>query len=186
MKHRAVFLDRDGTLIEEKGYICKFSEVTIFPFSLEAVKILNAHGFKVIVVTNQASVARGICTERQVQEIHKKIKQYFQQYSARIDAFYYCPYHEEGIVAKYRKKDEGRKPSPGMLFQAASDLGIDLSKSFMVGDSERDILAGHHAGCQTILVLTGHGRQARKRLALTKIKPTNIADNLLEAVQLIE
>jgi D-glycero-D-manno-heptose 1,7-bisphosphate phosphatase len=185
MKHRAVFLDRDGTLIEEKGYICKFSEVNIFPFSLEAVKILNARDYKVIVVTNQSSVARGICTERQVQNIHERIKKYFQQYSAHIDAFYYCPYHEEGGIAKYRKKDEGRKPSPGMLFQAAQDLNIDLSKSYMVGDSERDILAGQHAACRTILVLTGHGQQVSQRLALTKIKPTSIAGNLLEAVQLI-
>ena len=186
MKERAVFLDRDGTLIEERGHICSFSEVNVFSFSVEALKIMNTRDFKVILVTNQSSVARGICTELQVQDIHTKLREYFEKRGAMIDAVYYCPFHEEGIVPKYRKKDECRKPSPGMLYQAAQDFDIDLTKSYMIGDSLRDISAGQQAGCKTILVLTGHGRQAKGKITTDAIYPNYIAANLLEAVMLIK
>lgn len=186
MKNRAVFLDRDGTLIEESGYICGFSEVKVFSFSVEALKIMNDRDFRVILVTNQSSVARGICTEQQIQEIHTQLREYFKRRGALIDAVYYCPYHEEGILPNYRKKDECRKPSPGMLYQAAQDFNIDLAESYMIGDSVRDILAGQQAGCRTILVLTGHGRQSKEKISTEAVNPNYIAANLLEAVMLIK
>ena len=179
---RAIFLDRDGTIIKNKGYICKFSEVEIFPFSIEAVKAINNRGYLAIVVTNQSSVARGICTEEQIGIIHDRMKRYFQKYQANIEKFYYCPYHRNGVIDRYRKDADCRKPSPGMILHAAKEFNIDLSKSFMIGDSTIDIEAGHRAGCKTVLVRTGGGKEAELDLINRKIKPDYITENILSAV----
>jgi D-glycero-D-manno-heptose 1,7-bisphosphate phosphatase len=182
---KAIFLDRDGTIIEEKGFICLFSDVEIFSFSAEAIKKMNQHNYRVFVVTNQSAVARGICTEEQIIEVHSGIKNFFLKQDAIIDKFYYSPYLEEGIIPEYKKNDVSRKPSPGMILQAADAFNIDLKKSFMIGDSSRDIVAGKNAGCQTILVLTGNGRLAQKELKALNLVPDYIAENILEAVQFI-
>lgn len=186
MNNQAIFLDRDGTLMEDRGYICDFSEAAIFPFAIEAVRLMNEHNFKVIVVTNQSSIARAICTEDQVREIHRQIQEFFLNRGAVIDDFYYCPYHIDGVIEKFKKKHECRKPSPGMILQAAKDYDIDLSRSFLIGDSECDVLAGQNAGCRSILVLTGKGTQTRTELKRKNIKPDFVTPNLLTAVQRIK
>ena len=187
MLNKAIFIDRDGTLIEDRGYICDFSQVKIFPFSFEAVKVINENGFKVIVITNQSSIARGICTEYQVQKLHNKMEELFRSKRAIINAFYYCPFYEHGVIEKYKKRDECRKPFPGMILEAAKDLNIDLSESFMIGDNIKDVIAGCKADCKTILVKTGNWSKTKKDLKLSKIKPDFISDNVLKAsIKVIE
>jgi len=181
MLNKAIFIDRDGTLIEDRGYICDFIQVNIFPFSFEAVKVINENGFKVIVITNQSSIARGICTEYQVQKLHNKMEELFRSNGAIINAFYYCPFYELGVIEKYKKRDECRKPLPGMILKAAKDLNIDLNESFMLGDNIKDVIAGRKANCKTILVKTGNWSKTKKDLKLIKIKPDFIADNVLKA-----
>jgi len=183
--YKAIFLDRDGTINEEKGYICFFSEMEIFPFSVEAIKKMNKNNYRVIVVTNQSAIARGICKEDHIIDIHSEMKEFFSKQDAVIEAFYYSPYLEEGVIAKYKKKHGSRKPSPGMIFRAAEDFNIKLNESFMIGDSTRDIIAGKKAGCQTVLVLTGNGKSAQKELEGLNLKPDLIAENILDAVEKI-
>jgi D-glycero-D-manno-heptose 1,7-bisphosphate phosphatase len=185
MINRAIFLDRDGTLIEDKGYICDFREVEIYPFSLSALRKISENGYRIVVITNQSSIARGICTEEQVEQVHRDIQAHFRKKGVLIDAFYFSPFLETGKVARYRKRDSSRKPGPGMVFQAAADLGIDPGLSWLIGDSARDIIAGEKAGCKSVLVLTGNGRTAEKELESKGIKPNLIAKNLLEGVEKI-
>lgn len=187
MLNKAVFIDRDGTLIEDRGYICDFDQVEIFPFSFEAIRMMNENGFKVIVVTNQSSIARGICTEYQVQQLHDKMEEFFRSKRSIINAFYYCPFYEHGVVEKYKKRDDCRKPLPGMILKAAKDFNINLNESFMIGDNVKDVIAGHKAGCKTMLVKTGNWCQTKKDLGLSKIKPYFISDNVLKvAFKIIE
>lgn len=184
-KNRAFFLDRDGTLIEDRGYICGFDEVEIFPFSVEAVQLMNQNGFKVFVITNQSSIGRGICTEEQVKEIHREIKKYFLDRGAVIDEIYYCPYHENSVIERFRRNDECRKPSPGMILMATRDFDINLAESYVMGDMVTDILAGKNAGCQTVFVEDTKHPDKREELEKNGIKPDFMANNILSAVQLI-
>jgi D-glycero-D-manno-heptose 1,7-bisphosphate phosphatase len=179
---RAVFLDRDGTLIREKGFICHFQEAEVFPFSPDALKIMNTSGFRVIVITNQSAIGRGICTESQVKILHSDLADYFAREGAVIDAFYYSPFLPDAPVPEFRRIDESRKPAPGMILQAARDFGIELSQSYMIGDSTRDIQAGKRAGCQTVLVLTGNGQKALKELGDMNLEPDWVGENLLAAI----
>ncbi|MCP4157926.1 MAG: HAD family hydrolase [bacterium] len=181
--NKAFFLDRDGVIIEEKSYICQLSQSEIFPFTCDAIKRMNAAGYKVIGITNQSAIARGICTVEQVETIHEEITRILAENGAVIDKFYYSPFHVDGVVPQFSKKSDRRKPAPGMLLQAAKDFNIDLSQSYMVGDSEVDILAGKNAGCKTILVRTGKGPQTLEALKKKNILPDIITDNILTAIK---
>ncbi|MDQ1353930.1 MAG: D-glycero-D-manno-heptose 1,7-bisphosphate phosphatase [Acidobacteriota bacterium] len=181
--NKAIFFDRDGTIIEEKGYICRLQQSEIFPFTAEAVRLMNKNHFKAIVITNQSAIARGICTREQVETIHREITENLANQGAVIDRFYYCPFHIEAVIPAYREKSEWRKPMPGMIFQAAADFHIDLSQSYMVGDDVIDIETGKNAGCKTVLVLTGKGCQARELLPARGIQPDIISENLLTAIK---
>jgi len=151
--NRAVFLDRDNTIIEAHGDLGDPERVRLIRGAAHAIASLRQLGFRIIVVCNQAAVARGIYTEEDVDAVHQRIAQLVHETAGGvIDRFYYCPFHPEGTVAEYRREHPWRKPKPGMLLQAARDLEIELSESWMVGDQERDIEAGLAAGCQTILV----------------------------------
>ncbi len=179
--NRAVFLDRDGTLIEEKGYICHFSEVVVFPFAVEAIQRFNELDYRTVIVTNQSAVARGICSERQVRDLHEELRLHFQRRGAIIDAVYFCPFLEEEAAERLRARESLRKPSPGMLIQAAGDMQIDLSSSWMIGDSSIDIKAGIDAGCRTVLVRTGKGSGAETELGAGAVRPDRIEDDILAA-----
>jgi D-glycero-D-manno-heptose 1,7-bisphosphate phosphatase len=183
--NKAIFLDRDGTIIEERGYICDLSESEIFPFTYEAVRLMNKNHFKVIGITNQSSVARGICTMEQVERTHREIIGILEKKGAVIDKFYYCPYHPEGALPEFKKVSMLRKPAPGMILQAAKDFNIDLSESYMMGDDLIDIKTGKKAGCRTILVLTGKGHMNRQRLQKKNIQPDIISKNILTAIKTI-
>jgi D-glycero-D-manno-heptose 1,7-bisphosphate phosphatase len=151
MPREAVFLDRDGTLIEDAHYLADPDEVRLIPGAAEAVRALNAAGVLVIVVTNQSGVARGYFPESRVAEVHERLSRMLSVRGAKVDAYYYCPHHEtKGECAC-------RKPKPGMLLAAARDFDIDLAHSWMIGDKACDAGAGAVAGCRTLLVRTGHG-----------------------------
>lgn len=185
MKKRAVFIDRDGTLIRNRGYICTFSEVEMFSFTAEAVRMINRMGFLAVVITNQSSVARGICTLKQVEKLHQDLNFYLKRNNGCLDAFYFCPFHEKGKVTAYRRKSPDRKPEPGMLLRAARDLHISLGDSYMIGDHLKDIQAGNAAGCRTILVRTGYGRQWEQEVRKLEKPAHRIAANLRQAAKYI-
>jgi D-glycero-D-manno-heptose 1,7-bisphosphate phosphatase len=152
MAHRAVFVDRDNTLIEDPGYLADPDALRLLPGAELAVKTFMQAGYKVIVVTNQSGVARGILTEETLGLIHERLKLALESKGAHLDAIYYCPFHPEGSVEGYAIDSDLRKPQPGMLLKAAEELDIDLAESWMIGDSGRDIGAGQRAGCKTIRV----------------------------------
>jgi D-glycero-D-manno-heptose 1,7-bisphosphate phosphatase len=183
---RAVFLDRDGTLIQDRGYICDFSQVGFFPFAASAVRALNRAGYLVIVASNQSAVARGICSEEQVLELHRRLQAHFKRRGAAIAAFYHCPFMAEGTVEAYRGHSPLRKPEPGMLLRAATDFDLDLDRCFMVGDKADDIEAGKRAGCRTILVRTGKGGESETSLAAGGLAPDRIVDDLAAAARAIK
>lgn len=156
---RAIFLDRDGTLNVEVNYLHRIEDLVLVPGAAEAVRSLSRVGFLVVVVTNQAGIARGYYDESALHTLHEEIQRRLVAEGARIDAFYFCPHHPE-----FGGACECRKPAPGMLRQAARDHGIDLSCSWLIGDTRGDISAGHAAGCRTILVRSGYGAQAEAAL----------------------
>jgi D-glycero-D-manno-heptose 1,7-bisphosphate phosphatase len=181
---RAVFLDRDGTLVQEAGYLDRLERLVFFPYSIDAVRLLNRGGFAVVIVTNQAGVARGIFKEPFVAEAHRHIAARLEAGGGRIDAFYYCPHHPEASVAAYRTTCDCRKPQPGMFTRAAADLGVSLKDSFVVGDRWHDLEAGQRVGARGILVRTGYGRteEAAPKAGVT---PAAVTDNVIEAASWI-
>jgi len=177
---RAVFLDRDGTLIEEVGYLDRLDRMTLFPWSIDAVRLLNRAGFRVVVVTNQAGVARGLFPESFVGEAHAVMRARFAEGGATIERFYYCPHHPEATVAAYREECACRKPRPGMIWQAERELRIDPAKSFVVGDRWIDVAMGRAAGARAVLVRTGYGR-AEEPLRPAALEADFVADTLMDA-----
>jgi D-glycero-D-manno-heptose 1,7-bisphosphate phosphatase len=151
-KHKAVFLDRDNTLVEDPGYISHPSQVKLLGGTAASLVQLRKMDFMTVVVSNQSGVARGIVTEEVLAQIHHQLEKLLADEGAYLDAIYYCPFHPDGVISKYRMESEMRKPAPGMLLKAAEDHNIDLSRSWMIGDSYRDVEAGKRAGCKTILI----------------------------------
>lgn len=182
-KHRAVFLDRDGTICEEVGYMDSIEQMKLIPRSGEAVSLLNQSGFKVVVITNQAGVARGFFPESRLEELHAELRRQLREGGAFVDAIYYCPHHPTEGIAPYLQECDCRKPATGLLHQAAADLKIDLPTSYMIGDHFSDVECGQRVGAKTVLLLTGHGQETLgKRDKWTK-PPSHIAADLYQAVQ---
>ncbi len=179
----AVFLDRDGTIIADVGFIDDPARVELLPGAAEAVRRLNHAGILVVVATNQSGVARGLFGEDVVRATNQRIQHLLAEQEAQIDAFYHCPYLDgpEAVVEAYRRSSDWRKPEPGMLLAAAEDLGIDLGASWMIGDAARDVEAGRRAGCRSILV----GRNGRARATRTADCPFAVR-TLSEAVDIVE
>src|SRR5919198_1966708 len=180
MARRAVFLDRDGTLIEEAGYLDRLERLVFYPWSVDAVRVLNRAGFAVVVVTNQAGIARGIFPEAFVADAHDHVRTRLEAGGARGDGFYYCPHHPDATVAEYRKACDCRKPQPGLLRRAAADLDLDLGRSFVVGDRWHDLEAGRAVGARAVLVRTGYGRTEEAAPPAGAAAET-IVDNLMAA-----
>ena len=175
----AVFLDRDGTVLEEAGYLDRLERLAFFPFAIDAVRLLNRSGYAVVIITNQSGVGRGMYEEAFVVRAHQVVDERVRAGGARIDGYYYCPHHPEAEVEKYRLDCDCRKPGPGMLRQAAADLDLDLTRSFAVGDKWTDVQAGVAAGGRGILVRTGYGRTSEA--STRRVEPVTIADDLIAA-----
>ena len=160
-KRKAIFLDRDGVLNVEKSYICKPEDLELYPFTASAVAGINRSGYLAVVVSNQSAIARNMCTEKDILKVHAKLEEDLRAENAHLDAIYYCPHYppqgDGDIITPFTIECNCRKPRTGMFLQANQELDIDVTTSFMVGDSGRDILAGKNAGCTTVGVRTGHG-----------------------------
>jgi D,D-heptose 1,7-bisphosphate phosphatase len=174
-----VFLDRDGTLLEEGNFVDRLDRLLFFPYSIDAVRCLNRAGFAVVIVTNQSGVARGLYSEDFVREAHGYIDEQLKAVGARVDGYYYCPHHPQGLVDALRTDCECRKPKPGQLLQAARDLHLDLTGSFIVGDRWKDIEAGEAVAARGILVRTGYGRDQEHAHSP---RGAVVVDNLIQAV----
>jgi D-glycero-D-manno-heptose 1,7-bisphosphate phosphatase len=182
-----VFLDRDGTLIQEKGYLKDPAEVALEEGAGEAVARLNRYGFKVVLVSNQSGLARGYYKEEDVAAVHQRLGELLDAHHARLDGLYYCPHHPEGFVEEYRKACSCRKPAVGMYQQASDALGIELPGSYMIGDKNTDMEAARRVGLTGILVKTGYGESEWKAsLQAPDIpKPDRTVADLREAVEFI-
>ena len=183
MSNKAIFFDRDDTLIEDPGYINNPDQVKLLEGVPEALSKLKAMGYKLVVVSNQSAVARGIVTEEVLGQIHKRLEQLLAEKDVSLDGIYYCPYHPDGVVPRYRRNSDHRKPNPGMLLDAAKDVDIDLTESWMVGNGPSDIEAGSRAGCRTILV---DSRGQEPKIPPGAPGPDYRAVNLKEVVNIIK
>jgi D-glycero-D-manno-heptose 1,7-bisphosphate phosphatase len=183
---RAVFIDRDGTISEEVGYVNHVSRYRVFPFAAEAVRVLNEAGRLAVLVTNQAGVARGYFREELIGEVHKVLAAELERGGARLDAVYYCPHHPTVGEPPYRFDCDCRKPRPGLLLRAADELGLDLSRCWMVGDRYSDTELARNTGVRSALVLTGYGRgELEHQSHAWPHRPDLVAEDLLEAVKKI-
>jgi D-glycero-D-manno-heptose 1,7-bisphosphate phosphatase len=179
-----VFLDRDGTLIEDVGYLDRVERLMIYPWSIEAVRLLNRAGFHVVIITNQAGVARGFFKEAFLAEVHGEIRSRFRAGGARLDGFYYCPHHPDAPIEEYRQLCDCRKPAPGLVRKASEELSLDLARSFVVGDRWLDVRLGRAVGARSILVRTGYGRSEEAN-GPSDLQADHVAENLVEAVSWI-
>ncbi len=182
MSHKAIFLDRDDTLLDDPGYIDSPDQVKLLSGAAEAVSQFKRMGYRVVIITNQSAIARGMITEKQLEQIHQRMKNMLSAEGAAVDGVYYCPYHPNGTVPEFARESALRKPGPGMLHKAAEEMDIDLSRSWMIGDRFRDIEAGKAAGCHTILVDVPGKPREQNPLGL---EPDRKAVNLREAVNII-
>ena len=180
----AVFLDRDGTLIEDVGYPDRLDQMTVFPWTVDVIRAFNRAGLAVVVVTNQSGIARGLFTEAFVEETHRHLSARLAAGGARIDAYYYCPHHPDGVVDAYRQRCDCRKPASGLVDRAVRDLDLDPARSFVVGDKWLDIGLARAAGARGILVRSGTGaaEEARPEPGLSA---DAIVDNLAAAASWI-
>ncbi len=181
--NRAVFLDRDGTIIHDVGYLNHPDRLSLIPGALESIRMLRAWGYLVVVVTNQAGIAKGLIEPDMLPEIHRAFAALLRQGGAEVDGIYFCPHHPEGCVEQYARACSCRKPAPGMLLQAADDHDIDLTRSYVVGDKVSDVQLGHNAGAAAIMVLTGYGREHLNSYPAGCRPPDFICSNLFEAAQ---
>ena len=157
LRGKAVFLDRDGTLIRHREYLTDLSDLELFEETVEAVRRLNRNRIPAVVITNQAAVARGLLSEEGLMAIHSEIQARLRHRGAFLDAFYYCPHHPTEGELPYRRNCPCRKPQPGLIVKASDELGLSPQLSFMVGDSQGDVEAGRRAGCRTVLIAETEG-----------------------------
>jgi len=182
----AVFLDRDGTIIEDRGYLNHPDLLELIPNAAEAIASLNRAGLKTIVVSNQSGVARGFFPESLLAVLHEKMLALLSEKDARIDAVYYCPHHPHVGEPPYRTNCDCRKPKTGMLERAANDFSLDVARSYLIGDKVSDMQTAMNAGCKALLVMTGYGRGEWEfnRSRLEK-EPDYLAADLFDAAQWI-
>ena len=181
MTRPAVFLDRDGTLIEERGYLDRLDLLELFPYTADALRLLNRAGYATVVITNQAAIGRGVIDEPFLAQVHAEIDARLARGNARIDRYYYCPHHPDAEIPALRQVCRCRKPAPGMIEQACREMGLDPSRSVMVGDRWLDVRCGKAAGTRAVMVRTGHGAHEEERTP-DDVRADAILNNLMEAV----
>lgn len=187
-KNAAVFLDRDGVINEEVGYLDNLDKLKVIPCAYEAIKLINESGMKAVVISNQSGVARGMITEEFVKKTNDHLQTILQKQGVYINNFYYCPHHPTEGEEPYRKVCECRKPAPGMFLAAARDLNINLKLSYMIGDRFLDMEAAKKVGVKGVLVRTGYGELLQDDgpdKETFEGKPDYIATDILEAVKWI-
>ena len=201
-RQAAVFLDRDGTINEEVGYLDRLEKLRLIPGAAEAIRLINESGLKAVVVTNQSGVARGFFTEAFVDNVHSHLSEMLRKEGASLDGFYFCPHHPTEGRGRYLRSCSCRKPSPGLLLRACEELSLEPERSYMVGDTLKDIEAASRIGARGILVRTGYGAEAAAALDTVKgpeqrilggeasppgdealIRPVHIAGDVLAAVR---
>jgi D-glycero-D-manno-heptose 1,7-bisphosphate phosphatase len=180
----AVFLDRDGTINEEAGYLRDPADLKLIPGAVEALRLLRGHGFALIVVSNQAGVARGLMTEADVAAVNAGLARQLAPHGAAPDAFYFCPHHADHGAPPYRRACTCRKPGAGMLLRAAREHGLDLTRAALIGDHWTDVLAARRLGLPAALVLTGHGAEEWER-ARGEPGDAHVATDILAAARWI-
>jgi D-glycero-D-manno-heptose 1,7-bisphosphate phosphatase len=176
----AVFVDRDGTLIEEVGFLDRVERLAFYPWTIDAIRALNHAGLRIVLVSNQSGVARGLFTEAVVEELHGRMESVLRAGGAHIDAYYYCPHHPDGKMPRYAQHCDCRKPKRGLVDRAARELGIDPARSFVVGDRWLDIGLARTVGARGVLVRTGYGAIEEKQ-KLQDLAADAIVDNLAGA-----
>lgn len=186
MPKPAVFLDRDGTINEQMGYINHVTRFQMLPKAAQAIRLLNDNDIPVVVVSNQSGLARGYFPKKVLDEVHEKMNKALKDEGAYLDGIYYCPHHPEAKEEEYRKACDCRKPKTGLFIQAAADLELDLTKSYVVGDRFSDMKAAANCGATGILVLTGYGRGDLEYVGPElDIKPDHVAEDLYGTVEWI-
>jgi len=181
-----VFVDRDGTINEQMGYINHLSRFHMLPRSAAAIRLLNDNQVPVVIITNQSGLARGYFPEELLAAVHEKMKQMLAEEGAHVDGIYVCPHHPEAKQEQYRVNCQCRKPKTGLLTKAAAELGIDLARSYVVGDRWSDLKTAASCKATGVLVLTGYGRGDYEFIGPTQaIKPHYVAEDLFAAVQWI-
>jgi D-glycero-D-manno-heptose 1,7-bisphosphate phosphatase len=186
MNRGGIFLDRDGTINQEVDYLSSPDQLRLIPGSADAIREANTLGLKVIIITNQSGIARGVLTEEQLSEIHHVLIHTLQEQNARIDAIYYCPHHPDFGGPLYQKDCDCRKPNTGMITQAVKDFTIDTKASFVIGDRMIDVQLGNTIGATSILVLTGYGKQELEFCRQYNIHIDHIAQNLFDAMNYVK
>jgi D-glycero-D-manno-heptose 1,7-bisphosphate phosphatase len=182
----AVFLDRDGTINEQMGYINHISRFIMLPRAAAAIRLLNEQGVPVVVISNQSGLARGYFPEILLEEVHVKMTKELAKAGAHVDGIYVCPHHPEAKEERFRLACNCRKPKPGLFLQAAAALDLDLAHSYVVGDRWSDLKAAAAVQAKGILVLTGYGRGDHDYIGPgQKVQPTYVAEDLYAAVQWI-
>ncbi len=177
----AILLDRDGTINEEVGYLTDAADLRLYPFAADAIRLLRRAGFAIVVVTNQGGIARGLMTEAFVQDTHRRMAAMLDRAGAHVDEWCYCPHHPESVVPGLNTPCDCRKPGTALPRAAATRLGLDLTRSWVIGDHWRDVQMGHAVGARAILLRTGHGRdQEQARPDGQRVEA--ICDNLIAAV----
>jgi D-glycero-D-manno-heptose 1,7-bisphosphate phosphatase len=176
-------MDRDGTLSQEVGYVNHPSRYRLYPFAVDAVRLINRSGYLAVLVTNQAGVARGYFAEPMIEEVHGQIRTAMARGDARLDGIYYCPHHPTVGQPPYRLDCDCRKPRPGLILKAQADLDIDLAASYVIGDRPGDLKLAWNVGARAVLVKTGYGLgEWEGRASSWARSPDLVAGNLLEAV----
>jgi D,D-heptose 1,7-bisphosphate phosphatase len=179
-KRPAAFLDRDGTINVDAGYVDRLERFELYPFAFDAIRLLRRAGYLIVVMTNQAGVAQGLYGEDFVETTAQYLRDYARQSGTAIDGHYYCPHSPEAVVEKYRVRCECRKPKPGLALRAAEDLNIDLARSVVIGDRWRDIAVANAVGSRAILVRTGYG-VTEERNPQAGITADAVCDDLIGA-----
>jgi len=181
---KAIFLDRDGTLNVDVGYLHQLKDLELFPYTVDALRLLKRAGYELVIVTNQSGLAQGLIAPGFVEQCHDEMRRRLQAGGADLDALYYCPHHPRGSVESLAVDCRCRKPSPGMIEDAVRDRGIDPAASWVIGDKWLDVNLGRNVGARSLLVRTGWGaEQEEKRPAGQEVDA--VCDNLMHAVSVI-
>jgi D-glycero-D-manno-heptose 1,7-bisphosphate phosphatase len=186
MPASAIFIDRDGTINEDVGFITQLTQLRMYNYAAESIRLINEAGRRAIVITNQSGIARGLFNEDFLLQLHRRMESLLSSEGARIDAFYYCPHHPEFGEPPYRQNCNCRKPKTGMIRQAARDFELDLKECYVIGDRYREIEMAHAAGAHSLMVMSGYGRaEYLSERDSWPQQPEHVAENLLEAVKWI-